>query len=141
MIYTTKQAAEKLKVSVRTITNYCVTWNVPKIKGKYQINKNHIADWLTYNNEAETTERNGKKETESDTITETFEKVEYDKLLEVVNNHKLLLEKIEDYRNEIKYLRKTLDNKDEQMKYLIDNVAKSIQAIQQGNFLLNDKNS
>lgn len=138
MIYTTSEIAKYFNVTTRTITGYCRTLNVPKLKGVYQINDEVKKSLETLINTPTEKERKG-KEAEIDTITETFNKDEYDKLLEVVNNHKILLERIEDYKNEIQYLRKSLDNKDLQMNVLIENINKSIQAIQQGNYLLNDK--
>lgn len=47
-IYTTKEASELLKVTKRTITNYCTLWKVEKFKGSYQITDQHLKEWKDF---------------------------------------------------------------------------------------------
>ena len=44
-IYTTSESSSKLDVTIRTIQNYCKTWNVEKIKGRYQITDELLNEW------------------------------------------------------------------------------------------------
>ena len=83
------------------------------------------------------------------TVTETFTAEEHEQLQKLVYNEPLkkdrleeLVETIQDYRNQIAYLSKSLDKKDEQMTLLIHSIKESLDTIketqknmQQRNFL------
>jgi len=125
--YTTVEAAEKLGITTRAIQKKCKTNNVRKKDNKYQITDKLLEEWNEQTNEDE--------RTDVELIYEEFDVEQYNKLQEVIYNYPKLLDSIQDYRNQITYLKKSLDKIEEQMDVLINSINKSLQAIQQGQFL------
>lgn len=140
---TVKQAAERLGITPRAVQIRCKDSGIDK-KGKtYLIPVTVVERWESETDNEAVTEneakRNEGKKTDSiddqETITEEFSPEQYEKLQEVIYKYPELLERIQDYKNEIEYLRKSLDKKGEQMDKLIDSINGSIRSIQQQNFL------
>jgi predicted transcriptional regulator len=125
--YTTVEASEKLGITTRAIQKKCKTNNVRKKDNKYLITDKLLEEWNEQTNEYE--------RTDVELIYEEFDVEQYNKLQEVIYNYPKLLDSIQDYRNQITYLKKSLDKKEEQMDVLINSINKSLQAIQQGQFL------
>jgi enoyl-[acyl-carrier-protein] reductase (NADH) len=134
MSITVKNASERLNISVRAIQIRCKKEGLTKQGKSYLIPEKVFKKWqsegYTTTNQTETNEAK-----ESETITETFSQAEYDKLQEVIYHYPELIERIQDYKNEIQYLRKSLDKKTEQMDTLLHTINNSIKSIHQQNFL------
>ena len=76
--------------------------------------------------------------TDDDTITETFTAEEHEQLQSLVYGEpskikyvEKLIDTIEDYRNQITYLGKSLERKDEQMTVLIHSIKDSLETIKE----------
>lgn len=124
-----KDAAERLNISVRAVQVRCKKEGLRKKGNTYLIPKELLKTWLM---QASNKTQN---ETKEDLVTESFSLEQYNKLQEVIYNYPQLLERITDYKNEIEYLRKSLDGKSKQMEILIHSINDSIKSIQQQNYL------
>ena len=125
--YTTKEAADILGVLPRTIQKKCKAQKIRKKDNKYLITDEHINEWSEQTNEPE------------ELIYEEFTPEHYAKLQEVLGDYPKLLESLQDHRNQIDYLKKSLDKAHSQMDVLLNSINKSLQAIQQGNYLMAKK--
>lgn len=124
-----KDAAERLNISVRAVQVRCKKEGLRKKGNTYLIPNELLKTWLM---QASNKTQN---ETKEDLVTESFSLEQYNKLQEVIYNYPQLLERITDYKNEIEYLRKSLDGKSKQMEILIHSINDSIKSIQQQNYL------
>lgn len=148
MLYTVQQAAKRLGLTPRAVQSKCRVYKINKKGRRYYIPERVIEDWentpdqeskrTANENEAKTNEPQ-RSVNENDeiggNIIEEFTPEQYEKLQEVINQYPNLLERIQDYKNEIEYLRKSLDKRSEQMDILLSSLNKSIQAVQQTNYL------
>jgi hypothetical protein len=126
--YTTAEASQLLKISIRVLQSELKRLNVGKIKNKYIITDNEIeALKRTQTNETNETKRNE--------ITETFSAAQYEKLQEVIEEYPVLIERLKNYQNQIEYLKNSLDKQSDQMTLLIATMQKSLQTIEQRNFI------
>lgn len=129
MHYTVKEAAELLKVSERAIQKRCKRDGLAKSKGKWLIAKINLEQW----SEPETNHRPNQDEPtaqdELDEIIESFSLDEYEEFKKRLTEYPILLERLKDYRNEIEYLKKSLDKQAEQMDKVLGSVQKSIESL------------
>jgi hypothetical protein len=91
------------------------------------------------NLEIDATEEN-KKEEDDDEVTipmEDFEKLQIIVKQRDVNLNKIemLVDRVEDYKNEIQYLRESLDKRNDQMDKMLESINSSLASIQQQNFI------
>lgn len=124
--YTTIEASARLNISIRVLQIELKRLNVQKVKNRYIIT-DKIIEAL------KRTETN--KTNESEMISETFSKAQYDKLQEVIEEYPVLIERLKDYKNQIEYLRGSLDKQSDQMTLLIKTMQSSIKTIEQRNFI------
>lgn len=132
MVYTTKAAAEALKVTPRTIVNYCKVWRVPMIKGKYQITDELLNEFkgLVYVNTPNTPstpkEEEGKEKKLKEAISLLSEEARKKGLTyrlftdeewsEIISNTTVIEHQnrqIELHQEQIQYLRKRIEKQDE----------------------------
>lgn len=139
-----KDAAERLNISSRAIQARCKKEGLKKQGKTYLIPEDILKKWegtttvKAKRNEAETKRNEALREgdeDEAESIIEEFTPEQYEKLQEVIHHYPELMERIEDYKNEIQYLRKSLDKKADQMDKLIGTINDSIKSIHQQNFL------
>ena len=129
MHYTVKEAAELLKVSERAIQKRCKRDGLTKSNGKWLIAKINLEQW----SEPETNNRPNQGEPtaqdEPGEIIESFSLDEYEEFKKRLTEYPILLERLKDYRNEIEYLKKSLDKQAEQMDKVLGSVQKSIESL------------
>lgn len=130
MYVSVKDAAKRLKISVRAVQIRCKKDNLGKKGNTYLIPENLLKEWII-----QATQEPKSEAKERGTITESFSLEQYNKLQEVIYNYPQLIERITDYKNEIDYLRKSLDSKSHQMELLINSISDSFKSIQQQNYL------
>jgi hypothetical protein len=130
--YTPSQVSELLNISIRVLQMKLKALKVQKKANRYIITD----DVLKALKELETQETN-----ENERITETFSAAEYKRFTEVVNEYPVLIERLKNYQNQIEYLKNSLDKQQEQTMLLIQTMQKSLQTIEQRNFIeANEKN-
>lgn len=160
--YSANESAEIIGWSVRKIQRRAKKDNIRKIDGRYLFTGHQLKEFIKYDTTTPTKDAKRRPVTDSKDledlegyVTETFSPEEYNELTKLIHNEPLkrdkleeLVNRIKDYKNEITYLRKSLDSKDAQMNELITSVKKSLDSvlenqkiIQQRNFIeLKDKN-
>lgn len=129
--YTTIEASQLLNISVRVLQIELKRLNVQKVKNRYIITDKVIEALKR----TETNKTNETKTNKSEMISETFSKAQYDKLQEVIEEYPILIERLKDYKNQIEYLRGSLDKQSDQMTLLIKTMQSSIKTIEQRNFI------
>jgi seryl-tRNA synthetase len=77
-----------------------------------------------------------------DTIEVEFTTEEYDNIQETIklaavqsDKIEMLVERVEDYKNEIQYLRESLNKRNDQMDKMLESINSSLASIQQQNFI------
>ena len=137
MSISVKEAAERLDISIRAVQHRCKRDKIRKKDNTYLIPLDTLETWRAEAEQERITKRQNEanERSEAEIITESFSQEQYDKLQEVIFNYPQLLERITDYKNEIDYLRKSLDSKSQQMEMLIHTMNDSIKSIQQQNYL------
>lgn len=129
--YTTIEASQLLNISVRVLQIELKRLNVQKVKNRYIITDKVIEALKR----TETNKTNETKTNKNEMISETFSKAQYDKLQEVIEEYPILIERLKDYKNQIEYLRGSLDKQSDQMTLLIKTMQSSIKTIEQRNFI------
>jgi hypothetical protein len=157
--YSIDQASYKTGLSKRWLQKKCKAINLEKSNGQYKISDSLIIEWKrTKSNVTK------EKDVISDVITNNKENVsktpknvsdakvtyidgsadeilvplspaEYDKLNQLIHNEKLMSERIEDYKNEIQYLRNSLDKSHEQFGILLKKMEQSLSLLAQRNWI------
>ena len=140
MTYSVKEASIKSGISLRMIQYYCKRDSISKKGRSYAITENDLIRWspdvtLTKVNETETKE-------DEELIEETFTVQQYDQLQEVIADYPLkkkdieyLTEKVEDYRLQIEYLKKSLDKRDDTMQSLLNHLQNTTRNIEQRTYI------
>lgn len=140
--YSVKEASEILGIKVRAIQIRCKKEKVRKKNNKYLITEEIIKSWNEIKEDQtqkETQNANANRTQSDKMIVEEFTEAQYDELQRVIYDYPKLLESLQDHKNQIEYLRKSLDKAHDQMDILLNSIQKSIQAIQQGNYIIASK--
>lgn len=152
---TVKEVSLKLKISLRTVQNYCQKLDVQKHRNRYvitltdlqNISALHYSLKTELEQLAEAIEKNRtKKETnaseneanESEDVaneyrTEYYTDTEYAEVQKRIIEYNLLQENIADLKNEVQYLRNSLDKQSEQMNVLLNSFNNTIASIRERN--------
>jgi hypothetical protein len=152
-LYSIKETTAYVDISPRLLQMYANKNQFKKIDNRWIFTGHQIKELIDKRNEKRN-ERKNKKivslkkvSEELETIkaeelegfvTETFTDEEHEQLQKLIYNEPLkkdrlesLVENIKDYKNEIEYLRRSLDKKDEQMNLLIHSVKESLETIKE----------
>ena len=128
--FTVKEASDLTNLTVRAIQYKCKEEKIRKKSNRYLITQTHIDKWLSNENKR----KNENEDKQSSLVYEEFTVEQYDQLQEVINNYPLKLkdieylkERVEDYRNQIEYLKKSLDKRDEVMERLLENLKETME--------------
>ena len=140
-VYSIFEANKLTGISKRTIQYRCKRDNVKQIDNRYIITGAMLQSWV------ESAQVSAQGSTQSATqsatqyatdenenlITEEFTEEQYNKLQEVIENYPLklkdieyLTERVEDYRLQIEYLKKSLDKRDDVMERLLENLKETM---------------
>ncbi|WP_026837009.1 hypothetical protein [Gillisia sp. JM1] len=141
MLYTVKEVSKTLGISIRAVQKRCIAEGIDKTNRVYLIPKDILSKWeLNEPNERTANEPN--ELSENETITEAFTPEQYDKLNEVILKYPELVKRIEEYQQEIKFLRtelqersQQLDKKGLQLDKLIEALNGSIKTTHQSNYI------
>jgi len=136
-VYSISEASEHTNISVRTMQRLCKTYNLEKQDGGYLITGLQLKVWMQERAKPapnDTTRHDTAivgAQDEEEVYTEDFTPEQYNKLQEVIEQYpikeyeiKNLLERLQDYKNEITYLKKHSDKILEMHQRLIDNIDK-----------------
>jgi len=126
-----KQASKLTKLSIRTLQAKCKANNIQKVNGIYNIKESFINEWKT----KERNENLVDDTQEQNLIIEEFSLEDYRKFQKRIIEYPVLLDRIEDYKNEIEYLRKTLDKTHLQFELLLKRMESTLQIIAQRNLI------
>lgn len=127
MDLTVKEAATRLKVSERLIQKRCKLILLTKIGNTYSIPAAIFNQWL---NDQQTNENEQTNEYE---ITEYFTAEEYEVFKSRLSEYPNLLKEIDYLKNQVEYLRKSLDRHSDQMELLLQSMNKSLGVMVQRN--------
>jgi DNA-binding transcriptional MerR regulator len=140
MEYSVKEASSISGLSLRMIQYYCRRDNISKKGRSYIITHKQLLEWspdvtLTKVDETQT-------KVNEELIEETFTVQQYDKLQDVIADYPLqkkdieyLTEKVEDYRLQIEYLKRSLDKRDDTMQSLLDHLQTTTRNIEQRTYI------
>ena len=136
-IYTITEASEHSNISTRTMQRLCKKHNLEMQDGGYLISGLQLKIWTQERAKPapnDTTRHDTAivgAQDEEEVYTEDFTPEQYNKLQEVIEQYpikeyeiKNLLERLQDYKNEITYLKKHSDKILEMHQRLIDNIDK-----------------
>lgn len=154
--YSIDQASYKTGLSKRWLQKKCKAINLEKSNGQYKISDSLIIEWkrtksnvtsekYVYNtNNKENVIKTPKNVSDAkvtyidgsaDEILVPLSPAEYDKLNQLIHNEKLMAERISDYKNEIQYLRNSLDKSHEQFGILLKKMEQSLSLLAQRNWI------
>ena len=146
-IYSIEEAVEYSKIPHRTLQRYCKQHEVQKEYNRYLIPKKLLDSWIEkYRRTANKTTRND-VDTPNDAndvelIQEGFTPEEYDLFQSRLREYpqlqkeiKFLVDRIEDYKNEISYLKNSLDKRANEVDGLIKAFNNSLKTMQERNFI------
>jgi len=150
-----KEVSLKLKISLRMVQNYCKQLNIHKHRNRYvitltdlqNISELHYSLKTELEQLAEAIEKNRiKKETNESEIeaknsedianeyrTEYYTDTEYAEVQKRIIEYNKLNERIADLKNEVQYLRNSLDKQSEQMNILLNSFNNTIASIRERN--------
>lgn len=114
---TIQDTAKKLNIHPRVLQNICKRLNITKKANRYVITKDDIKRI-----KRERTEPNKLNDDFVNLITETFTVEEYDKFRTRLIEWNTLQDRIGDLKNEIDYLRKSLDKHNDQMNLILASI-------------------
>lgn len=141
--FTVKEASDLTNLTVRAIQYKCKEEKIRKKSNRYLITQTHIDKWLSNENKR----KNENEDKRSSLVYEEFTVEQYDQLQEVINNYPLKLkdieylkERVEDYRNQIEYLKKSLDKRDEVMERLLENLKETMENLKETNKTIHQRN-
>jgi predicted nucleic acid-binding Zn-ribbon protein len=128
------EVSEILNISLRMVQVYCKQLNIQKQRNRYVITKNdlqRIKDRLNVIQmyESEVTNENETQDYRTEYYTET----EYAEVQKRIIEYNLLNENIADLKNEVQYLRNSLDKQHEQMNVLLNSFNNTIASIRERN--------
>jgi hypothetical protein len=150
-----KEVSMKLKISLRMVQKYCNELNIHKHRNRFVITENdlqrikdrHHSLKIELQQLAEVIEKNRtEKETnesedvanESEDVaneyrTEYYTHTEYAEVQKRIIEYNKLNERIADLKNEVQYLRNSLDKQSEQMNILLNSFNNTIASIRERN--------
>lgn len=135
--YTPKEASKLLEIPLRTIQYRCRKQNIRKKNNQYLITEEHIEEWKSAQHYA--TEN---AIAQSQLYYEEFTEQQYEKLQEVIEQYPLQLkdieylrESVQGYREQIEYLKKSLDKRDELMQKLLNSLGTSLTSTTERNYI------
>ena len=140
-MYSVKEAAELLNITPRAVQLKCKDEKLKKQGKSYLITKEHLIQWGydggSGNNTSNIKIAGGKQqeEIEEETVYEEFSIEQYNKLQEVIQEYPNLIREIQQYKEEIIYLRTELHSRTKQMDKLINTIDGSIKSLHQANSL------
>lgn len=112
-----QQVAKKLEVHPRVLQQLCKRLGVQKVGNQYSISKEDFKRL-----KRERTDPNKLNDKFVNLITETFTPEEYDKFRTRLIEWNTLQDRIGDLKNEIDYLRKSLDKHNDQMNLILASI-------------------
>jgi len=143
-VYSIFEANKLTGISKRTIQYRCKRDNIKQIDNRYIITGAILQSWVK--SAQVSTQSATQYATQSATdenenlITEEFTEEQYNKLQEVIESYPLklkdieyLTERVEDYRIQIEYLKKSLDKRDDVMERLLENLKETMQSLKETN--------
>lgn len=146
--YTIRQASIKLKTSIRQVQRLCKELDVPKINNRYYIDEQTLEVLFKIRQFGDidaTTLRQyhdklneinsviDEQELQEDLIQEAFTQEEYQEFQKRLIEYSSLQERITDLKNEINYLRNSLDKQSEQMGVMLSTFNETIKSIRERN--------
>lgn len=141
--FTVKEASDLTKLTVRAIQYKCKEEKIRKKGNRYLITQTHIDKWLSNENKR----KNENENKRSSLVYEEFTIEQYDQLQEVINSYPLKLkdieylkERVEDYRMQIEYLKKSLDKRDDVMERLLDSLKETMENLKETNKTIHQRN-
>ena len=150
-VYSIFEANKLTGISKRTIQYRCKRDNVKQIDNRYIITGAILQSWVE--SAQDSTQSATQYATQSATdenenlITEEFTEEQYNKLQEVIESYPLklkdieyLTERVEDYRMQIEYLKKSLDKRDDVMERLLENLKETMQSLKETNKTIHQRN-
>lgn len=143
-MYSVKEVADILDITPRAVAMKCRDAKLPKKGRSYVIPEEYLQKWRGENHsllekeipkeEREVKEKEVKEEKEG-LVYEEFTIEQYNKLQEVIQEYPNLIREIQQYKEEIVYLRNELHSRTKQMDKLINTIDGSIKSLHQANFL------
>lgn len=141
MKYTVKEASKILGITPRVLQIRCKKAGIKKEGRSYIIDNTALELLKNESNEVNEAKRNEVNEA-NEYIEEQFTSEEYDKLQELIKTHPLLLKRLEEYKEEIQFLREELQEKNNrldkqslQLDNIIEALNGSIKTTQQQNYI------
>jgi hypothetical protein len=146
--YTIRQASIKLKTSIRQVQRLCKELDVPKINNRYYIDDQTLEILFKVRNFGSVNATNlrlfqdkindinsviDEQELQEDLIQEAFTQEEYQEFQKRLIEYSTLQERITDLKNEINYLRSSLDKQNEQMGVMLSTFNETIKSIRERN--------
>jgi hypothetical protein len=146
--YTIRQASIKLKTSIRQVQRLCKELDVPKINNRYYIDDQTLEILFKVRNFGSVNATNlrhfqekindinsviDEQELQEDLIQEAFTQEEYQEFQKRIIEYSSLQERITDLKNEINYLRNSLDKQSEQMGVMLSTFNETIKSIRERN--------
>lgn len=146
--YTIRQASIKLKTSIRQVQRLCKELDVPKINNRYYIDDQTLEILFKVRNFGSVNATNlrlfqdkindinsviDEQELQEDLIQEAFTQEEYQEFQKRLIEYSTLQERITDLKNEINYLRNSLDKQSEQMGVMLSTFNETIKSIRERN--------
>jgi hypothetical protein len=147
--YTIRQVSIKLKTSIRQVQRLCKELEVPKINNRYYIDEQTLEVLFKIRQFGDidaTTLRQyhdklneinsvyiDEQELQEDLIQEAFTQEEYQEFQKRLIEYSTLQERITDLKNEINYLRSSLDKQSEQMGVMLSTFNDTIKSIRERN--------
>ena len=128
------EVSEILNISLRMVQVYCKQLNIQKQRNRYVITKNDLQRIKDRLNVIQTYESEVTNENETqDYRTEYYTETEYAEVQKRIIEYNLLNENIADLKNEVQYLRNSLDKQHEQMNVLLNSFNNTIASIRERN--------
>lgn len=151
---TAKEVSMRLQINLRTTQRLCKEIGLAKYNNKYIVTEadferlkiayrkhqlayeyysEQLANANDKTNDKQTKELSQEEEEESDLITEYFTPEDYTEFQKRLIEYNILHERIADLKNEVQYLRKSLDKQAEQMETLLNSFNNTIASIRERN--------
>lgn len=115
---TSKDVCKKLKMHPRVLQLICKRLDIPKQGNRYVISKEDFKRI-----KANKTERNETNTNFVNYITEQFTPAEYEEFRKRLIEYTTLQDRMSDLKNEIEYLRKSLDRQNEQTNLILATIS------------------
>jgi len=125
------EVSEMLNISLRMVQVYCKQLNIQKQRNRYVITQNDLQRIKDRLNVIQTYESEVTNENEY--RTEYYTETEYAEVQKRIIEYNLLNENIADLKNEVQYLRNSLDKQHEQMNVLLNSFNNTIASIRERN--------